>query len=80
MTTPCNMPKTMYADYTMHVISQVKPLNLYRASIYMYERLILGLYIPYICICNDLEAYTQCRADIYIYIYIYIYIFIHIHA
>ena len=43
----------------MHINIQMKAGNIYMAPIYMYARLLLGIYGPYI--------YT------YIYIYVYIY-------
>ena len=39
------------------------------ASIYMYLRLLLGVYGLYICIYADIEVCTQSGADRYIYIY-----------
>ena len=68
--TACNMPKTIYANDIMHINGQKKAENIFIASIYMYLRLILGVYNPYTRICNDLEACTQSVAYIYIYIYI----------
>ena len=43
--------------------------HIYSIHIYMYARLGLGLYGPYICIYTDIEACAQSRANIYIYIY-----------
>ena len=55
----------------------MKAENTYMASIYMYRRLVLGLYgsYTYIYIYANMEPCTQSRADIYIYIYIYVYIY-----
>ena len=47
----------------------MKAENIYMAYIYMYKRLGLGLYGPYICIYGDMEACAQSGANIYIYIY-----------
>ena len=54
----------------MHINIQIKAKKIYMAPIYMYTRLRLGLYGPYICIYTDIEACTQSRAYVYIYIYI----------
>ena len=56
----------------MHIHIQIKAANIYIGFIYMYSRLVLVIYGPYIGIYADIEAYTQIRAAIYIYIYIYI--------
>ena len=58
-----------YANDIMHIHIQMKVENIYMASMYMYSRLLLGLYGPYIGIYADIEACTQSGADIYIYIY-----------
>ena len=58
----------VYANDIMHIHIQIKAENIYMASIYMYSRLGLGLYGPYIGIYADIEACTQSGADIYIYI------------
>ena len=63
----------VYANDIMHISIQIKAENTNIEFIYMYKRLGLGLYDPYICIYADIEACTQSRADIYIYIYLYIY-------
>ena len=52
------MPTMIYTDYIMHEISQMKTVNIYMVPIYMYAKLGLGVYGPYIYIYiyNDLEA------------------------
>ena len=64
--------KMAYVNDIMHIYIQMKAENRYKASIYMYEKLGLGVYGPYTYIYADIEACTQSRANIYIYIYIYI--------
>ena len=39
--------------------------------IYIYSRLKLGVYGPYICMFTNLKACAQSGANIYIYVYIY---------
>ena len=48
----------------------MKAENIYMGSIYMYARLVLGVYGPYTCIYTDIEACMQSGADIYICIYL----------
>ena len=62
--------KMVYTNNIMNTHIQVKAENLYMASIYMYTRLGLGLYGPYIGIYADIEACAQSRANIYIYIHL----------
>ena len=64
----------VYAKDIMHIHMQMKAENIYMGSIYMYARLLLGVYGPYTYIYGNIEACTQSGANIYIYIYIYIYI------
>ena len=60
------MPKKVYAGDKMHKKHKMKPENIYIAPIYIYTRLVLGVYDPYIYIyiyiylyiCSNLEAYT----------------------
>ena len=59
----------VYTNNIMHVHIQIKAENIYIAYIYMYARLVLGLYGPYICIYGDIEACMQSGATIYIYIH-----------
>ena len=59
----------VYANDKVHIHIQMKAANIYMGSIYMYARLGLGLYGPYICIYGDIEACTQSGANIYIYIH-----------
>ena len=66
--TASSMPKTIYTNEIIYHGGQMKAANIYRAPIYMYARLGLGLYGLYICIYTDLEAFTQSGADVYIYI------------
>ena len=63
--------KMVYANNKEHIHNQIKAENIYMGSIYMYSRLVLGVYGPYICIYSDTEACAQNGANIYIYIYIY---------
>ena len=43
----------------MHKISQIKVVKIYIASIYIYTRLGLGIYDPYIYIYNDIKALVK---------------------
>ena len=52
---------------------------MYMESIYMYVRLVLGVYGPYICIYTDIEACAQSRANIYIYTYTHTHTHTHTH-
>ena len=61
MTTPCNMPKTIYANYKMHDIDQMKAAN-----IYMYISCAIHIYRYYIYLHGLDWVYMA-----YIYIYIY---------
>ena len=63
--------KMVYTKDIMHIHTQIKAENIYMASIYMYARLLLGIYGPYTCIYANIEACMQIGANIYIYIYIY---------
>ena len=57
----------VYANDIMHINIQMKAANIYMAPMYIYARLGLGLYGPYICIYADIEACAQSGANIYIY-------------
>ena len=61
-----------YANDIMHSHIQMKAENIYKASIYMYARLVLGVYGPYTYtfIYANIEACTQSGANIYIYIHL----------
>ena len=63
----------VYAKDKVHIHNQIKAANIYMGSIYMYERLGLGVYGLYTCIYTDIEACAQSGANIYIYIYVYLY-------
>ena len=58
----------VYANDKVHIHIQMKAENIYMGSIYMYARLVLGVFGPYTCIYTDIEACVQ-REPIYIYIY-----------
>ena len=70
--------KMVCANDKMYNNSQMKAeyiyiyIYIYRALIYMYERLGLGFYGPYICMYTNLEACARRGADTYIRIYIYL--------
>ena len=55
----------VYANDKVHIHNQMKAENIYMGSIYMYARLGLGVYGPYTCIYNDIEAFAQSGANIY---------------
>ena len=59
----------VYAKDIVHIHMQMKEENIYMAYIYMYSRLVLGVYSPYTCIYGDIEACVQSGANIYIYIH-----------
>ena len=61
----------VYAKDIVHIHNQMKAENVNMESIYMYTRLGMGVYGPYICIYTDIEAHVQSGANIYIYIYIH---------
>ena len=52
----------LYIKDIMHIHIQMKAENIYMASIYMYARLGLGFYGPYMCIYGDIEACVQSGA------------------
>ena len=49
------MPKIVYVAEIMHDNIQMKAENIYMVSIYMYARLGLGIYGPYIYIDMDID-------------------------
>ena len=53
--------KMVYANDIMHIHIQIKAENIYMVSIYMYSRLGVGLYGPYIGIYADIECNGQYR-------------------
>ena len=61
------MTYLIYAKDIVHIHMQMKAANIYMAYIYMYARLVLGVYSPYTCIYGDIEACAQSGANIYIY-------------
>ena len=70
--------KMVYANDKVHIHIQIKAANIYMGSIYMYARLVLGVYSLYTCIYTDIEACVHSWANVYIYIYIDRYIYIYI--
>ena len=63
------MPKNIYANDMMHNNGQMKAENIYMAPIYMYSRLGLGVYGPYIYIYIERFRGFHPKHNIYIYIY-----------
>ena len=60
--------KMVYANDKVHIHIQMKAENIYMGSIYMYSRLVFGVYSPYTCIYTDIEACMH-KAEAYVYIY-----------
>ena len=59
----------VYVNDKVHIHMQMKAENIYMVYIYMYSRLVLGVYGPYTCIYTNIEACVQSGANIYIYIH-----------
>ena len=63
----CNMPKWYMQMIKAYSHPKEGREHIYGIHIYMYERLGLGVYGPYICIYPEIEACLQSGANIYIY-------------